>query len=283
MNPNNKYNNGNKSWCDLHKWGTYTNDECKNQLICALCKKSGHKTTECRTVMCHHCKRTNNPKGFYGHKNENCFLLQTCSRCDGKGHQQENCRTILCKHCKFALKNDRFLGHSEEECFLFHPCTKCHRLGHLEKKCFHHGDDQDDNNQKISDNEGKEKRTIVTIFNEDRFYISVLRKKKEKSECNENKKMIPIKKENCDNITIFVIRKKATTTRTTTSSSKQEKNNFFFDSSVVYQQQRLMECPSPSPSLLSSSGLSWADSMPNRHPRWIWRTNFKRSWTGFVC
>jgi len=128
-----------KLWCDIHKWNeTHDNDHCKKQLICAMCKKTGHKTTECRTVMCHHCKRTNNPKGFWGHKDENCFLLQTCSRCNEKGHHVENCRTILCEYCKNVLKNGKFFGHTDSRCFLKNPCSKCNKLGHQEDQCLNH-------------------------------------------------------------------------------------------------------------------------------------------------
>ena len=63
-------------------------------------------------------KRIKNPRGYLGHKEENCFLLNNgtlkkiCSRCGGKGHDFDTCHTVMCEHCKFVLENGQFMGHT---------------------------------------------------------------------------------------------------------------------------------------------------------------------------
>ena len=44
-------------------------------LFCLRCEKRGHEANECRTVMCEYCKKIGNPRGYFGHKEENCFVL----------------------------------------------------------------------------------------------------------------------------------------------------------------------------------------------------------------
>ena len=249
-------NHKTKLWCDIHKWGTHTNDNCKNQLICALCQKNGHKTTKCRTVMCHYCKRINNPKGFIGHKDENCFLLQSCQRCDKKGHETKFCRTILCDHCKFVLKNDNFLGHTEENCFLLYPCGICKRFGHKEEKCLMQFDNN--NNQKESDVQKENYHAFAIIYNEDIVQISVPFKEK-------------IVKKKTNNKTIFVIKKKVKTLKNNNDNNNENDSlSSISSSSLGYHHQKdhrnqkstgdQNQEGTISPSSFSSS-ISWADSM----------------------
>ena len=80
-----------KQWCDIHKWGTHNNENCKNQLVCTRCDKSGHKKEECRTILCEYCKDVLKNDKFLGHLAEKCFYVNRCPKCNKTGHCEDKC------------------------------------------------------------------------------------------------------------------------------------------------------------------------------------------------